>query len=142
MDGTTDRGGLVLTVKAGEQIVIGEGENEIIVTPHEFDRGRCRLHFSGPKSVKIDRMELRKKKLADATIETKCQVPEDFMARIRDRYQLAAAKNPIIAAHEMAAQHCGFQTREEMLTHLVVELNDVYEKTINMLKEKMATART
>ncbi len=66
MDGITDRGGLVLTVKAGEQIIIGEGENEIIVTPHEFDRGRCRLHFSGPTSISIDRMAVRQRKKAEA----------------------------------------------------------------------------
>jgi carbon storage regulator len=51
----TKQGGLVLTRKLNEKIVI---DGDIVVTVTESKLGRVRLHISAPKSVRILRGEL------------------------------------------------------------------------------------
>jgi len=53
--------GLVLSREAGQQVVIGEGEDQVTFTVVEIRTRpvRVRLHFEAPKHIKIDRKEVR-----------------------------------------------------------------------------------
>ena len=49
---------LVLSRKLGERVIIGTGENAVVVTVVDIDRGKIRLGIEAPKNVPIMREEL------------------------------------------------------------------------------------
>lgn len=55
-------GGLVLSFRPGEKVVIDTGEETILVTPIEGTRGKIRLHFEASKSTVIDRLSIWQRK--------------------------------------------------------------------------------
>lgn len=55
-------GGLVLSFRPGEKVVIDTGEETIIVTPIEGTGGKIRLHFQASKSTVIDRLSIWQRK--------------------------------------------------------------------------------
>lgn len=58
---------LVLTRKLGEEIIIG---GEIVVTVVEVANGRVKLGIQAPKSVRVDRSEVRdQREKADAPMD-------------------------------------------------------------------------
>ncbi len=54
-------GFLVLTRRPGESIIIGEGENEIIVTVVKIQKNSARISIKAPPNVKIVREEIKDK---------------------------------------------------------------------------------
>jgi carbon storage regulator len=52
---------LVLTRRQGESICVGDG---IVITVLSTENGRARIGIEAPKDVRIDRTEVRAKKLA------------------------------------------------------------------------------
>lgn len=52
-------GGLWLTRSAGEEIIIGEGENEVVIVIEAASGGRAQLRILAAAHVKIQRAELR-----------------------------------------------------------------------------------
>lgn len=49
---------LVLSRKKEEEIVVGSGDNAMVVTVLEITAGRVRLGFTGPTEVPVRRSEL------------------------------------------------------------------------------------
>lgn len=43
----------------GEKVIVGEGDNSIEVEVGAIHDEKVRLHFSAPRSVRIDRAEVR-----------------------------------------------------------------------------------
>lgn len=62
---------LVLKRVLGEEVVIGEGDNEVVLTVVEVLNGGVRLGFTGDPRVPIDRREIRDKKALDALKKAK-----------------------------------------------------------------------
>lgn len=56
------QGGLCLTRRMGESIVIGQGEDAVYVTPLFMAGGTVRLHTQAPSHVSVDRLEVRESK--------------------------------------------------------------------------------
>jgi carbon storage regulator len=52
---------LVLTRRQGESICVGDG---IVITVLSTENGRARIGIKAPRDVRIDRTEVRAKKLA------------------------------------------------------------------------------
>lgn len=52
---------LVLTRRQGESICVGDG---IVITVLSTENGRARIGIEAPRDVRIDRTEVRAKKLA------------------------------------------------------------------------------
>lgn len=52
-------GGLWLTRAVGEEIIIGEGENEIVIVVETASGGRAQLRILAGPNIKIQRAELR-----------------------------------------------------------------------------------
>ena len=53
---------MVLSRRVGERIIIGEGEDEIIIEVTEIDRGVVGIGIDAPREVLIDREEIRIRK--------------------------------------------------------------------------------
>ena len=49
---------LVLTRRVGEQLVIGEGPNRIVVTVCEIRDGKVRIGTEAPDGTPVDRLEV------------------------------------------------------------------------------------
>lgn len=62
---------LVLKRFVGEEVVVGEGDNAVIVTVVEVLKGGVRLGFTAPEGIPIDRREIRDKKALDALKKAK-----------------------------------------------------------------------
>jgi sRNA-binding carbon storage regulator CsrA len=58
-------GGLYLNRKVGEELVIGEGENECVICVEAAAGGRVSLRITAGPSVRIDRSEIRKERNQD-----------------------------------------------------------------------------
>lgn len=61
-----DRGALVLDRKAGQRIVIGEGDSQIGIKVVKMSDGRVRLLIEAPRSVPVVRAETLERGGADA----------------------------------------------------------------------------
>jgi carbon storage regulator len=48
--------GLVVTRKAGEQIMIGDN---IVITVIHADRGQAKINIDAPREIRVDRAEVR-----------------------------------------------------------------------------------
>jgi carbon storage regulator len=57
---------LVLSRQVGEQIVIGEGENQIVVVVVEIRGDKTRIGVEAPQTTPVDRWEVRERKLRAA----------------------------------------------------------------------------
>ena len=75
---------LVLTRKAGEQIIIGDN---IKLTVVSLGNGRVKIGITAPKDVKIDREEIHDKKQADESQEDAPQVVNGLHNRIADKFR-------------------------------------------------------
>lgn len=53
-----ERIGLVLSRKVNEQIVIGEGADQIVITLCEAQPGKARIGINAPPTVKVHRREV------------------------------------------------------------------------------------
>lgn len=49
---------LVLSRKLGEEIVIGEGPNKVVITVVDIDRGKIRLGIQANRDIPVYRKEL------------------------------------------------------------------------------------
>jgi len=58
-------GGLYLNRKVGEELVIGEGENECVIMVEAAAGGRVSLRITAGPNVRIDRSEIRKERNQD-----------------------------------------------------------------------------
>lgn len=56
---------LVLTRKRGEEIVIGEGDRQVVVTLFEIQGHRCRIGIHADPDVPIRRGEVEPRKSAE-----------------------------------------------------------------------------
>jgi carbon storage regulator len=56
---------LILTRRAGETLVIGEGASQITVTVMAVKGHQVRLGVHAPKNVQVDREEIRERKERD-----------------------------------------------------------------------------
>ena len=54
---------LTLYRKKGERVIVGHGENEIVITYLDSEDDRIKLGFEAQKHVSIDREEIRLRKL-------------------------------------------------------------------------------
>ena len=54
---------LVLSRRIGESVIVGEGDNAVKITVVGFQSNQAKLSFEGPRSVSIDREEIRQRKL-------------------------------------------------------------------------------
>lgn len=54
---------LTLYRKKGERVIIGQGENEVVITYLELEDDKIKLGFDAPEHISIDREELRLRKL-------------------------------------------------------------------------------
>ena len=52
-------GGLWLTRNVGEEIIIGEGEHEVVIVVEAASGGRAQLRILAGPQIKIQRAELR-----------------------------------------------------------------------------------
>jgi carbon storage regulator len=59
---TTNTSKLVLSRRIGESIIIGEGDSAVTVHVVGFQSNQVKLSFEAPRSVSIDREEIRKRK--------------------------------------------------------------------------------
>jgi len=58
-------GGLYLNRKVGEELVIGEGENECVICVEAAAGGRVSLRITAGPNVRIDRSEIRRERNQD-----------------------------------------------------------------------------
>lgn len=49
---------LVLSRKLGEQIIIGEGVNRVVITVVDIDRGKIRIGVEAAREIPVHRAEL------------------------------------------------------------------------------------
>lgn len=54
---------LTLYRKKGERVIIGQRENEVVITYLELEDDKIKLGFDAPEHISIDREELRLRKL-------------------------------------------------------------------------------
>jgi carbon storage regulator len=59
---------LTLYRKKGERVIIGHGENEVVVTYLESQDDKIKLGFEAPQHISVDREEIRLKKLGKRSI--------------------------------------------------------------------------
>ena len=55
-------GYLVFTRRPGQSIIIGEGEEKIIVTVTKIEGAQARIAISAPPNISVDREEVRERK--------------------------------------------------------------------------------
>ena len=65
MKGKGGRGMLVLSRGVGESLIIG---NNVVVTVQGIDRGIVRLQVRAPRTVSVDRTEIRARKEANGEL--------------------------------------------------------------------------
>jgi carbon storage regulator CsrA len=59
-----DVGALVTTLRSGESIVIDAADGLIEVTVQWFRRGKVSIRVEAPRHVRVDRKEVRRRKIA------------------------------------------------------------------------------
>lgn len=57
-------GGLVLTRRAGERILLGAGDTQIIIEVIRIENKQVKIWFKAPPYIKIDREEVLAEKVA------------------------------------------------------------------------------
>lgn len=55
----TGNGGLILTRRPGETVIIGEGPDMIVMTTLGVKGNQVRYHIEAPRHVRVDRGEIR-----------------------------------------------------------------------------------
>jgi carbon storage regulator CsrA len=63
MPNTSKNSNLVFSRRLNESTIIGEGDQAVTVTVLSIQNGQVKLGFSGPRSIAIDREEIRRRKL-------------------------------------------------------------------------------
>jgi carbon storage regulator CsrA len=63
MPNTSKNSNLVFSRRVNESTIIGEGDQAVTVTVLGIQNGQVKLSFSGPRSIAIDREEIRRRKL-------------------------------------------------------------------------------
>lgn len=58
-----ENGNLSMTRRPGEKIIIGTGPDQVVMTVVAINGGQAKISFSAPRSVSIDRSEVRERKL-------------------------------------------------------------------------------
>lgn len=60
------KGGLTVTRRAGQTLVIGEGDSKVYVTALSVGNGKVKLHTQAPEDIPVDRLEVREQKIMEA----------------------------------------------------------------------------